>query len=122
MNRHWDDRGLVEDLVARGVDDWIDFGIAIDIARRVIPAAGEGRTTLAIGIVSAAIAKGLVIAGVVSKGEFEAWSLSAGDAVERIVRDWSGLTADPRPGDIAWLCNTTDGDRLGAAVLERERQ
>jgi len=118
----WDQRGLIEDLAARGVDDWADLGIAVDIARRVAPSAGEARTTLAIGIVAVAIAQGLVCAGSVSDGTFEPWTLSAEDAITRIVREWSELATDPRPGDVAWLCNTTDGDLIGAAVLERERQ
>jgi len=122
MRSSWDERGLVEDLVARGVDDWADLGIAIDIARRVAPAAGETRTLLAIGIVTVAIAQGFIIAGAVSEGTFEAWPLSAEDAIARLVREWSEMAVDPRPGDIAWLCNTTDGDLIGAAVLERERR
>lgn len=122
MNTRWDERGLVEDLVARGVDDWVDLGVVTDIARRIAPDSGEARTVVAIGIVSIALSEGFVTAGSVSRGGFVSWQLSLADATARIVREWMKLSVDPRPGDIAWLCNTSKGDQLGRAVLERERR
>lgn len=118
----WDQRGLVDDVLARGIDDWIDLGLVIDIARRAAPSSEEARTLLAIGIVSTVLIEGLMLAGTVSEGSFLPWKSSPSDAAMQIVREWRDVGNRPlRPGEIAWLCNTDAGDLVGHAVLEREQ-
>lgn len=122
MRELWNQRGLIDDLLARGVDDWVDLGLVVDIARRGQPSSDEARTFLAIGLVSIVVIEGLMVAGAVSEGAFDPWHVSPGDAVERIVREWRQVGTRPLlPGDIAWLCNTAAGDARGQVVLHREQ-
>lgn len=121
MTTSWEQRGLVEDLLARGVDDWIDLGLVVEVARRAGAASEEALTTIAIGLMSCVVVQGQMKPGVVAEGAFESWEMGAGEAVERIIREWLATgTRNLRPGDVAWLCNTEAGDALGRAVLERE--
>ena len=116
----WDDRTLIEDLVAHGVDDWVDdawvFG---NIASRAALSV-EDRLPIAIGVITFSLVKGFVIAGDVMDG-FQPWAMSASQSVRAISERW--LTReDPavRPGDICWFSNTAVGEELGLAVLARE--
>lgn len=121
MTEQWDQRGLVEDLLARGVDDWIDLGLVVDVARRAGGSSDEALTGLAIGLVSTVLIEGLMRPGTVADGVFKPWVIDSGEAVARIVREWLAIgTTAVRPGDIAWLCNTDIGDARGRAVIERE--
>ncbi len=121
MSEIWDQRGLVEDLLARGVDDWIDLGLVVDVAGRGGATSNEALTGLAIGLVSTVVVEGLMQPGSVADGAFEPWATGTGEAVARIVREWLAIgTPNLRPGDIAWLCNSDAGDARGRAVLERE--
>lgn len=109
--------------MARGVDDWVDLGLVIDVAQRAGWASDEARTSLAIGLVSIVIVEGLMVAGVVREDSFRPWSESHGDAVVRIVREWRKAgTRLLLPGEIAWLCNTAAGDALGHAILDGEQR
>jgi hypothetical protein len=117
----WDDRTLVEDLVARAVDDWLDPGIVVQIARRGTRDSDEAAFALALGLVAEALFGGLVVPGDVREGTFHPWELAPEQAYERIVREWLPLgVRDVRPGDVAWLGNTDAGRRLGEKVLRRE--
>ena len=110
---------LIEDLVSRGVDDWVADAELIDIAGRIVTTPVD-RRTVAIGLVAEALLRGLVEAGDVSRGGFAAWGCSAADALERIAKEW--LAADDplvTHGEIAWLSNTASGDALGNHVLAR---
>jgi hypothetical protein len=116
----WDDRTLIEDLVARCVDDWVhDAEVWGEIARRAGLSA-EDRLPIAIGVITVALLRGLVIAGDVMGG-FQPWDLSPSESAAAIADRWLPLE-DPAvlPGDICWLCNTSAGEELGRAVLARE--
>lgn len=116
----WDDRTLIEDLVANGIDDWVDDGLIWgNIAGRVVLSVDD-RLPIAIGLVTTVLLKGLMVAGDVMGG-FQPWAMSPAEATATIAERWLALD-DPavRPGDIFWLCNTPAGDALGHAVLARE--
>ena len=115
-------RGLVDDLVARGVDDWVYDAEILDIAYRCGLEAPSDRRTVAIGLVAEVLIGGLMEAGNVSDEGFTAWTCSPIDAVARVAREWLSR-ADPlvMPGEIVWLSNTTRGTELGEAVLRREQ-
>lgn len=121
MCTSWDQRGLVEDLLARGVDDWLDLGLIVDIARRAETRSEEGLTAVAMGLVCSVMVQGLMQPGAVVAGKFEPWVVTPGVALERIIREWLAVgTRDLRPGDVVWLRNTETGDGLGRSVLDRE--
>jgi hypothetical protein len=116
----WDDRTLIEDLVANGVDDWVDDGwVWGNIAGRAAISV-EDRLPIALGVITVALVRGLVVAGDVMGG-FHPWALSPAESAAAVVERWLALE-DPavRPGDICWFCNTAAGKALGRAVLARE--
>lgn len=63
-----------------------------------------------------------MIPGDVDRHGHHPWPCSAGEAVERITREW--LTEwrgeIPTPGAIVWLANTEAGDNIAREVLARE--
>jgi hypothetical protein len=116
-------RSLLEDLLARGVDDWVYDAELLDIAfRHGIKDAGD-RRTVAVGLVTEALIEGLMEAGTVSTDGFTAWTCSPADAAARVASEWLAR-ADPlvMPGEIVWLTNTAHGTEVGTAVLSREQQ
>lgn len=116
----WDDRTLLEDLVAHGVDDWVDdASVWGNIAARAALSVDD-RLPIALGVISTALLKGLMIAGDVMGG-FQPWDMSPAESAAAIAERWLALD-DPgvRPGDIFWLSNTAAGEELGEAVLSRE--
>ncbi len=115
-------RTLLEDLVARGVDDWVYDAELLDIAAQHGVEDPRDRRTLAIGLVTEAVVGGLVEVGSVSSDAFARWDCSASAAIERVAREWLSR-ADPlvMPGEIVWLNNTARGSAVGELVLARER-
>ena len=120
----FDDRTLIEDLVAHGVDDWVYEALVFgNIARRVASDPTD-RRAIAIGLISEALLAGLMEAGETVPGTgFVPWRLDPEQAVVRIAREWTKRD-DPGvgPGEIVWLRNTDRGDTLGNNVLEREKE
>jgi len=118
----FDDRTLLEDLLANGVDDWVyEALICGNIARRVVDDPAD-RRAIAIGLIAAAVIDGLVVPGQpVAGGGFEPWDLSPEQATLRVAREWlERAEVDVGPGAIVWLQNTATGDVIGRAVLDRE--
>jgi hypothetical protein len=102
----WEQRTLIEDVVANGVDDWVGVDeIWGNIARRVVEDAFD-RRALALGLITVVVLEGLMEAGTTppNSGGFVPWDCSPAEAVNRIATEWLSL-ADPdiRPGDICWL-------------------
>ena len=116
----WDDRTLVEDLVAHGVDDWVDDSLVWgNIAARAAPSVDD-RLPVALGVITTALLTGLMVAGDVMGG-FQPWDMSPAESAAAIAQRWLVLDEPGvRPGDICWLCNTSAGEELGRAVLARE--
>lgn len=123
MTTGWEQRSLVEDILARGVDDWVDVGQVVQVAKREA-ISSDGPDILALGLVSTVLFRRLMIAGDVVKGKFQAWDVPPEAAFSRIAEHWFRAEVDNRllPGDIGWMCNTAEGDIIGRAVLERESE
>lgn len=116
-------RTLLEDLIARGVDDWVYDAELLDIATRHGVEDPPDRRTLAIGLVAEALVGGFMEAGTVSDDGFAPWACAAAIAVEKVAREWLARS-DPlvMPGEIVWLNNTARGTAAGEAVLAREKR
>lgn len=116
-------RTLVEDLVARGVDDWIYDAELLDIAACAGAHEPLDRRAVAIGLAAEVLIGGLMEAGTVTGTAFTPWMCSSVEAVARIADDWLSRS-DPlvMPGEIMWLSNTARGAALGESVLARERE
>lgn len=118
----FDDRTLVEDMVANGVDDWVDEALVSgNIARRVVSAPTE-RRAVALGLIAEVLFSGLMEAGETPKGGgFVPWGTDPGESLSRIAERWMGrANPDVGPGEVVWLRNTAAGDTVGTAVLSRE--
>lgn len=109
---------LLEQLLARGVDDWVSAAELLDVAASAGSAESGDHLTVALGLVTQAILGGFVDPGDVSEAGFDPWPLERAESVERIVSEWSrradGAIA---PGEIVWLRNTPRGERVGELVL-----
>lgn len=111
---------MLEDLLAHGVDDWVDACEVFDIARGGLEDLSD-RRALALGLITEVLVAGLMVPGDVTEHVgFGPWNVSAGAAVERIASEWLARSDPPvMMGDIVWLRNTPQGDAIGEAVLER---
>ena len=121
LDEVWNDRTLIEDIVARGVDDWIYEAEVYDIARRTGLSDPSQLRMLAVGLIAEALVQGLMVPGDIDGTEHRPWECSVGDALARIERDWLNWGSEvPMSGSVVWLDITAAGKELGEAVLARE--
>jgi hypothetical protein len=118
----WDDRTLVEDATARAVDDWIHVADFVDIARRTAINSIESVRLLALGLMTEVLCGGLMVAGDADELGFHAWEVSPAQAICQVMELWDPDELSPTPGAVAWFSNTSRGEALGRAVLDRERR
>lgn len=118
----WDDRTLIEDLVAAGVDDWVYEAEVHSIAMRSGLTDPAQLRMLAIGLITEALVGGLAVAGHYDGSGHRPWECSVGEAVTRIEEEWLKWGEEvPTPGSVVWLDLTSKGLELGKAVLAREQ-
>lgn len=121
MSDH-ENRTLLEDLLARGVDDWVYAAEVHDIARRSSLVEPDLVRMLAIGLIAEALSRGLMAAGDFDGSSHRPWECSVGEAIARIQDEWLGWgTEAPTPGAIVWLDVTPAGREIGERVLAREQ-
>ena len=116
----WDRRTLIEDALARAVDDWVHVADFIAIARRTQLDSPEALRALALGLIVELLAKGMVVAGDADELGFHPWEIAPEDAILRVVESWSEDDVSPTPGSVAWFTTTSTGKRIGRDVLARE--
>jgi hypothetical protein len=121
--RLWDQRGLVEDVLAYGAEDWVSIDWIIKVAQRANPPTDESLRMVALGLIASVLANGLMVAGDVDDEGFHPWEMSGDNAMRRIVANWqaAGLRPDD-PYAVAWFSTTEEGDKIGQAVLRHERE
>jgi hypothetical protein len=119
----WDDRSLIEDMLARGVDDWVTAAEVLGIADRRGLADDRDILDLALGLIVDVLTRRLMVAGDINDGRHVPWDCSTAEAIGRIAKDWCERE-DPNvfPGEIAWLDVTPEGGAVGQAVLDREQE
>ena len=117
----WEDRSLREDVLANGVDDWVDAGWLRQIAQRSAVEDGSQLRQLSIGLIAELLVEELVVAGSIEGGKHVVWDGTPGEALVRIVGGWKEWGDEPpMPGAIVWLDLTEAGRAIGEAVLRRE--
>jgi hypothetical protein len=116
----WDHRGLIEDVLARGMDDWLHLAEFVSIAKRTRVNGPEALRALALGLIAEVVCEGLMVPGDADEAGFHPWTLTPGDAIQRIVQGWSEDNLYPTPGSVAWFKLTPDGEKVGQGVLARE--
>jgi hypothetical protein len=118
----WDERSLVEDVVARGVDDWVSAAEVFDVASRSGVSEQPTLRALSVGLIAEVLVRGWMVPGELADSGFARWECSTAEAVARIAQDWFSRE-EPlvMPGEIVWLDPTEQGRELGLRVLEREQ-
>lgn len=117
----WDDRTLIEDVLASGVDDWVYAAEVYGIAGRTSLCDAAQLRLLSVGLIAELLVRGLVVAGEFDGDSHRPWDCSTGEAIARISEDWQGWGDEvPTPGAIVWLDLTPAGRDIGEAVLARE--
>lgn len=116
----WDNRGLIEDLLARALDDWLHIADFVGVARRLGLESEEGLRSIAAGLIAQVLCRHLMVAGDLDELGFHAWPGNPGEAVERLIQEWAELDLSPTPGAVAWFANTELGDEIGRRVHQRE--
>ena len=117
----WDDRTLVEDVLANGVDDLVYAGWLHQIARRSGVGDPSQLRMLSLGLIAELLVRGLMVAGGFDGDSHRPWDCSMGEAIARISEDWQGWGDEvPTPGAIVWPDLTPAGREIGEAVLARE--
>jgi hypothetical protein len=117
----WDDRNLLEDVLANGVDDWVYAALIQQIARRAGISDASQLRQLSIGLISELLVRGLAVAGEYDGVGHRPWDCTTGEAIVRITEEWENWgDRVPTPGAIVWLDLTSSGRKLGEAVLARE--
>lgn len=113
-------RTPIDDLLIGGLDDWVYASWATNSVRHLV--SGPNVRTLTIGLITEAVVEGLMLPGDVDSEGHHPWPCSAGEAIERIAREWLTEWADelPTPGAIVWLANTEAGNQIARRVLQQE--
>jgi hypothetical protein len=113
----------INEILLLGLDDWIQASEIASVTRTVGGAATHDEVRqLSLEIIRKVIKDGLMAVGDVTEKGFHVWELSADDALERIEREWTALGRNPSLGEICWLSNTEEGDRLARRMShEQER-
>jgi hypothetical protein len=117
----WDRRSLVEDLLARGVRDWVDVAEFVYVSRRSGLDDREGLRALALGLMTEMMVRRLMVPGDVDEFGFQPWPSTLGEAIQRLVETWDEGELSPTPGSVAWFELTPEGNRLGRLIHAREQ-
>jgi hypothetical protein len=113
--------GPLDSALASGTLDWIDIAEFSGGAKAAGLDDSELIRAAALGLIAEGLCSGLFVAGSAEHSGFHQWEGTPGQAVERLVREWSSDDLYPSPGAIAWFQLTELGDERGRAALEREK-
>jgi hypothetical protein len=112
----------VDEVLVRGLDDWIQAAEVASIARTRGGAREDDEVRrISIEVVRELLGRNLMEIGDVSVAGFRSWNLSALDALARIDADWRNLPNGPELGQLFWLALTESGQRIAGESLERTR-
>ena len=104
----FEDRTLVEDMLANGADDWVyEALVSGNIARRVAEDDSD-RRAVAIGLIVSVLLAGQMEAVETPSGEgFRPWLATPEEAALRVASEWMARSnVNVYPGEIVWLRNT----------------
>lgn len=107
-----DTNKCIDELLVRGLDDWIDAAEVSWVSRAVGGARGEQEIrNLALRIVEELLDQDLMAVGMVTETGFVPWTIPANEVLEKIKKEWSVLPEGPGLGEICWLTLTEKGAR-----------
>lgn len=115
-------QACLEDLLIRGLDDWIQAAEVASVSRTTGGAeSDEARRELSLRIIRKLLEDGLVEAGMVGEKEgFIPWGIPVDDAMQRIESEWSATSMGPGLGEVCWLNLTEQGQSQARTLWSRE--
>jgi hypothetical protein len=120
------ERPIMDQILIAGLDDWLDPGSVVSavVSAPLTPElTDEESRQMGLGFVVELIAEELVVPGDMAPGWiFTPWTLSPGDALERIATTWIKEFPNETlyPGAVAWLELTPKARRRAENYLKRE--
>ncbi len=110
---------LIEELLRRGSDDWVDATEVAWVARSVGGATSEDEVRdLSLRVLRELLGRNLMDVGMVTETGFTAWEVPVDQALRRIESEWRALPKGPDLGEICWL-NLTEKGSVRADKLSR---
>jgi len=114
---------LLDEILVRGLDDWIQACEVQSCTIEVCGAhTGDEMRRLSLAIIRHALELGLVRVGDVTTGAFRPWPGDVDAIVRRVEREWMALEDGPNLGDVCWLANTPAGDERARRVLRARKK
>jgi hypothetical protein len=111
----------VEEILDRGLDDWIQASEVASVAKLTGgEATTEGIESLALEVIGHLVRGELMAPGDVTTDGFSEWGMRPDEAVRRITTDWKALGRLPNLGEICWLSSTSTGARKARERAARE--
>jgi hypothetical protein len=97
----------VDDILMRGLDDWIQAAEVVSVVKSALAAVPEADILdLSRNVIRELVKGGLMIPGDVTTDGFGEWGLGLEAALDRIEREWVALGRRPGLGEVCWLSNT----------------
>lgn len=116
-------RKCVDDLLIRGLDDWLQAAEVASVARTIGAARTESEVrALSVQVVRDLLQRDFMVVGTVAGTEFTPWGIAMEDALERIEREWRARPEGPNLGDICWLNLTERGSGRAEDLRSRSRE
>jgi len=111
---------FIEQLLRSGLDDWVDASEVAWIAQETGEAVTKSEIlSLSLEAISEILECGWMRIGDLTHEGFRPWPISNSDGLERVRREWVALpTKTPNLGEIFWLANTEDGDRVAEKLCD----
>lgn len=112
----------LDDLLIRGLDDWIQAAEVASVARTIGGAeSGEMVRALSLQLIRTLLESRLIEVGMVDEHEgFVPWRIPAGVALERIESEWSARPTGPGLGEVCWLNLTEQGQARAQALWSKK--
>lgn len=118
------EKTLTEEVLSYAALDWVDPGMLMTIVRDCTGVNDpDTLRDLSVGLIARLMVEDMITVGDVLEDGFHAWPLSPGEALMRLVREW---TAEPSPfvvpGSVAWFNATPAGQVIGEASWDVEQE
>jgi hypothetical protein len=106
------------EVLKRGLDDWVQAAEVASVVQSVVkrPTNADVRR-VALEVIDELVRGDFMRAGDVTSDGFTEWSMTAAEAIRRIVSEWLALNRSPELGELCWLSNTRKGDQRARSAL-----
>jgi hypothetical protein len=111
---------LINEILIHGNDDWV---MAAEVVSIVIEIEGtsykekEKIKAISFELIRHVVHEELMTIGDVRKGVFKQWEVSMDEAINKVENKWESLGRNPDLGEVCWLCNTENGNRIAINLI-----